>query len=61
MPYLTSYLRNVTEETTLDYRRAMWVGNSIWLAAGAATVLFGLVERKLPRRPYLCIGLSLNA
>ncbi|KAK7477139.1 hypothetical protein BaRGS_00031625 [Batillaria attramentaria] len=56
MPYLTSYLRNVTGETSLDYSQSLWIDNSNWMVGAATMPVVGLVEGHIPRRLFLFIG-----
>lgn len=56
MPYLTSYLRNMTSATSLDYSHSLWIDNSNWMATAATMPLFGLVESRMPKRFFLFIG-----
>ncbi|XP_070207035.1 uncharacterized protein [Littorina saxatilis] len=61
LPYMTSYLRNVTEVTSLDYSQMMWVDNSMWLTMALSLPLVGLIERKMSARLYILIGVAFHA
>ncbi|KAK7469811.1 hypothetical protein BaRGS_00036188 [Batillaria attramentaria] len=61
LPYLTSYIRNSTAATSLDYSQSVWIGISNWMTMAATMSFFGLLERRIPHRVYLFIGLVLNS
>ncbi|KAL8594765.1 hypothetical protein ACOMHN_047483 [Nucella lapillus] len=61
LPYMTSYLRNVTGETSVDYGGMLWVYTSNWLVVASCLCFMGLLERRIPNRIYVFSGICLNA
>ncbi|XP_076454079.1 apicoplast pyruvate carrier 1-like [Babylonia areolata] len=60
-PYLTSYVRNVTGDTSVDYGKVLWLYNSLWLVAAASIAFMGLLEKRIPNRIFVLFGICLNA
>lgn len=59
MPYVASYLRNVTGETSVQYSQMLWTGNSMWLIFSIATPVLGLIETRVPKPLYFFVGIAL--
>ncbi|KAK7499227.1 hypothetical protein BaRGS_00009487 [Batillaria attramentaria] len=57
MPYVTSYLRNVTRETSLDYSTALWAGNTSWIVNSISMMFLGLLEHCMPYKVFLMLGI----
>ncbi|KAK7469813.1 hypothetical protein BaRGS_00036190, partial [Batillaria attramentaria] len=53
MPYLTSYIRNATGDTSLDYARTLWINTGGTLAGCVGGVVAGLIEPHVPNRLFL--------
>ncbi|KAK7104941.1 hypothetical protein V1264_019578 [Littorina saxatilis] len=56
MPYLTSYLRNVTGESEVDYSQTLWVDQSGFILSSLATPCLGVVEKRMSNRLFIAIG-----
>ena len=56
MPYLTSYLRNLTGDRSLDYSRTLWVDETSMLLGSAFMPALGLLEQRVPNRLFMAAG-----
>ncbi|KAK7507006.1 hypothetical protein BaRGS_00001857 [Batillaria attramentaria] len=61
LPYVTSYLRNVTGETSLDYSSALWIDNTTWIVVYLILPFVGLLDRRVSHRLLLFVGVAANA
>ncbi|KAK7506901.1 hypothetical protein BaRGS_00001752, partial [Batillaria attramentaria] len=57
LPYVTSYLRNVTGETSLDYSSALWISNSTWIVVYVILPFIGLLDRRVSHRLLLFVAI----
>nr|KAG5708229.1 hypothetical protein BaRGS_021163 [Batillaria attramentaria] len=58
LPYVTSYLRNATGDTSVSYTSVVWADNCSWIVTYAGIAFLGLLEQRLPRRVFFFIGIA---
>ncbi|KAK7477138.1 hypothetical protein BaRGS_00031624 [Batillaria attramentaria] len=56
IPYLASYIRNVTGDASVGYTDALWIDDCMWIATVTSMPLLGLLQLRLPIRLFLLIG-----
>ncbi|KAK7496088.1 hypothetical protein BaRGS_00012789 [Batillaria attramentaria] len=60
-PYLTSYLRNATDATDLDYTDTIWIGSTGAVSSCLLMPVLGIISSRLPTRLYLFMGVLSTA
>ena len=59
-PYVTSYLRNMTDDTYVDYTDTFWISQSTSITGCVCMPFIGVLANRLPTKLYLLIGAVFN-
>ena len=60
-PYVTSYLRNVTGNSYVDYTDTFWIFQATDITMCICMPLVGLLANRIPVKGYMLIGILFNA